>query len=1242
MKTAKRIAACALPVAALLVLAAITAYRLVDHATLAALITDRLAQASGLRISYQQDATITRTLSPTFTAGDLAIESEDQSYRLHISSLQLQIRLAALLLGRLEIPRLTLGDTRVEIKEGNPPGILTFPEAPPLTPVLHDVSIGRLSFIQAGEEISLPATHISDLTIQPAPDTDQLMLAVKTELAGREIQLNALLPRLQSILQSRRVPFSLAATGAGIDLSADGRLDYNSSPPEVKATLHGQVPDMAKIDMGVKELVVPGALTAEAKISGTFAQLAMEDLSVSWQGAGRSTAELSGRMADVLAVAGLELNLTSRIDQPAWLAPMLPGNPGTLTSAELSTRITGSRRQLALRDVSLRVKTLEELDLQLTGNAELAVNAGTLNPANIDLRLSFTAPTTRAARFLLFDQVWELGAITGRADIRSTSGDPLLENIAIQTRDAQGIAVDLTGGIGSFPLDPARPNTGYDLDVTMQAAQTAVMGERVGVPLPLSGPLEMHYSIEGDTRALQLNGIKLSAGDDALQVTARGQVRFGNWDLPDPLDSIDLQVAMQSRDSKSLSALIGKELPDLGGLSAQGRLHTVEGSHRIDDFLIKTEKKAPLQASLTGSADHFTFMPHPAADGIQLALTATADDTAHLNALAGQGKMIPSLGPFKADGQITGSDTRIVVNDLSITAGRKDILLLNATGRLGTLSAQDNWHPRGTDFHLTAQSTNSRALTGALGYRVPELGPLAAEADLHDKSGKTGIESFRILAGDRAKPTIDASGFVNDLFAGGDIRLEAKLHIDGHTLAAFADKNALPDLQPLVGDMVISNSDGTLGIDSLHLTSNHSNLISLKLNGQFDDFKKLDTLSLDARLAAQDLQLLGALFGRQWPPVGPVTLDSRMKKNNGSTAFDFDLTAGQTTVHSAISVLFDRTPPQINGAITARNFFWPSPPDKAPGNPKKKKPATPIFSRDPLDLHLLQMADCNLAVDIQSFSGEQFQMESAKFEIINQSGKLTINPARLIYPQGEINFDLWLDTQLPLQMSFKAFGKDINPWKTFDLQGSNTGKDFKGDLDIDVNLTSSGASAHELAANMAGTIFLTVINGKIRKQLLDLVFVDLIGWSTSKVTGEKYTDLDCGVADYRVKDGILSTNALFLDSKNIAIVGEGDIDLGDEKIDYVFLPRKKSRLIHRADPVNVQGPLRDPSVKVIPWKSAVTTYGGLFFAPYIFAGLIAADWLSDALDIWSKKSPCQEYMREHEKSQETQGGKSIP
>jgi len=57
----------------------------------------------------------------------------------------------------------------------------------------------------------------------------------------------------------------------------------------------------------------------------------------------------------------------------------------------------------------------------------------------------------------------------------------------------------------------------------------------------------------------------------------------------------------------------------------------------------------------------------------------------------------------------------------------------------------------------------------------------------------------------------------------------------------------------------------------------------------------------------------------------------------------------------------------------------------------------------------------------------------------------------------------------------------------------------------------------------------------------------------------------------------------------------------------------------------VKGTLSDPSVSVIPVKSAAATYGTLLFAPYVFVGLKAADYLSGKVK--SQESPCLAYER---------------
>jgi hypothetical protein len=90
------------------------------------------------------------------------------------------------------------------------------------------------------------------------------------------------------------------------------------------------------------------------------------------------------------------------------------------------------------------------------------------------------------------------------------------------------------------------------------------------------------------------------------------------------------------------------------------------------------------------------------------------------------------------------------------------------------------------------------------------------------------------------------------------------------------------------------------------------------------------------------------------------------------------------------------------------------------------------------------------------------------------------------------------------------------------------------------------------------------------------------------------------------------------------------------------LPKKKSRLVHTADPVHIEGPINNPSIKVLPWRSAMRTYGTLLFAPYIFAGMAGADYVSSFFKIGNKESPCVVYEKKHKEDLEKDGERSPP
>ena len=177
-------------------------------------------------------------------------------------------------------------------------------------------------------------------------------------------------------------------------------------------------------------------------------------------------------------------------------------------------------------------------------------------------------------------------------------------------------------------------------------------------------------------------------------------------------------------------------------------------------------------------------------------------------------------------------------------------------------------------------------------------------------------------------------------------------------------------------------------------------------------------------------------------------------------------------------------------------------------------------------------------------------------------------------------------------------------------------------------------------------------NGKLSAPLADLVFWDVAGWAWKKATDKNFYDITCGVADYTIDKGVISTKAFILDTKNITITGAGTIDLSREQVDYVLVPDKKSLdIITKADPVNIKGPLNDPKVSTFPLRAvakktatALVTVGAIIFAPvapFIVIPAASAWYLKGEVNIGNGESACLEYQKARGK-QEGQEEKVTP
>lgn len=916
------------------------AYLFVDDSTLVGYVLNKVEWTSGVKIRHVGDATISRTLSPVLSIDGLVLEAND-AYRIQTDSLLLQVRLYPLLFGKLDVPRLYIGDTNIEILQAAEDRI---PEPPdedipgPLNllvePSIHDFRIGKLSITREGSQLQFPDLEIDELALQIDRKRHTLELSTLLNIAGTKIDVDVALQDTHRLWQDQRFPFSLRAKGDWIDIEADGQVFLSKPSPSLEAKFRGQVSNLDQVITDIKDLSVPGNVSIQGQMTGTFDNLSMQDIAATWRGPDQSKAELTG---SITGSEGLNLTLKGRLGSAAWLAPILPEDLDPLRSAEFSAEITGRAPLITIANTTLNVTTDNDLDLSLTGQCNVSLGYKEFAITNMDFKLLFKAPATKAARALLFDDVPELGSFSGAAGIRSATGDPSFENIQIQVIDESGIQAEIKGRVARFPLNPDQPNSGYDLTASVQSSRTEVLGERLGVELPPLNPLSMNFLIKGSTQALRIEDIQLSAGSkDTVHVGATGKLSFGDWDRKDPLEELELMLSASGRDAKAVGVLLQQPLP-----------------------------------------------------------------------------------PIK------------------------------------TLTETD------------------------------------------------------------------------------------------------------------------------------------------------------------------------------WLPSGPVTLKGVLTIANHNAGFDGGITVGTMEIDGKLQGSLKSEPLSVSGDLFARNVWLPKyfQTDDDSKTTRKKKPREPIFSRTPLSLDWLNQANLDLRIDIESINSEWSLLESARLEIAMAPGRLSIAPVKLVYPKGYMDLDLHIDGRDAFQIKFRALGSDLDPWQP--LQIEQTNEDFQTNLDVDILIDSAGKSPHELAANANGNVTLKILDGKIRRSLIDLLLVDVVGWTFNQTTRKKYLDVDCGLADYSIDQGVISTKALFLEAKNIAITGTGTIDLGQEQIDYAILPKKKSRFVGKADPVTIKGPLNNPNVSALPWKLAAKTYGGLVFAPQFFLPLRLVEGLFGKVRK-DKKSPCLQYKEGHD------------
>lgn len=351
----------------------------------------------------------------------------------------------------------------------------------------------------------------------------------------------------------------------------------------------------------------------------------------------------------------------------------------------------------------------------------------------------------------------------------------------------------------------------------------------------------------------------------------------------------------------------------------------------------------------------------------------------------------------------------------------------------------------------------------------------------------------------------------------------------------------------------------------------------------------LEGLELEARLEGGGLQPL-ALTARGDVSASAAQAQWKLAGRLGDGAFDSDGLArlGVTPLHLRANARFD--------TLDLDRLLGPAPTASAPaGGSAGSGGDTPV------DLSGLRSLDGEFALRAGSFSYGPYRVRDARLEATLEAGMLRVTSLQGMAWGGQFDARAIADARASrVAVDGVARGIDVKALLT-----DVAGKDWiEGTGQVSVDLEAAGRTVQEMKSRLAGRAALDVRDGAIRginlaKRLREAkaMLASRRDESHAAVSTEK-TDFSELQVSFNVAEGVARSNDLDVKSPFLRIGGEGTLDIGRGRVDYLVRTTvtdtakgqggaELAALRGITVPVRLSGPLDAPDWK-IEWSAVAT------------------------------------------------------
>ncbi|MBW2247005.1 MAG: AsmA family protein [Deltaproteobacteria bacterium] len=406
-----------------------------------------------------------------------------------------------------------------------------------------------------------------------------------------------------------------------------------------------------------------------------------------------------------------------------------------------------------------------------------------------------------------------LGQLSLDAKIVGDASSPGLTDIQLAVSRASDFNLAAKGSIGNIL-------TGKDtsLEVSGSCMSKDVLEMLLPEDLPEIQSLKGEGRIrDGDgvyvVEALTLNG----SNEQGTTIQAEGTMGFSRamGKVPD-FRELDLHFQLSSPTTISAKFPAIDFLPELGAMSAKGRVLYSEDLLRFEDLAVHSSHAQGLQVETAGAVQVPLDEAEDRPVQIDLRARVTAPDMGAAKPLLGR-QYLSGSGPLLGKARIIGTSEALAIEDLSITLGKSGPVRAKWQGRIGRVPLSGGELPSDVNLVGSIDANEASALAALAAISLPNLGPLKTTLRIVEQKGVYGFKDIQLSMGSQKGLWLKGAGSVDMAVKGGAISLrgfDAEVTASAPNLAAIpgASDLDLPDLQPLALKARIVDRDGRVGI----------------------------------------------------------------------------------------------------------------------------------------------------------------------------------------------------------------------------------------------------------------------------------------------------------------------------------------------------------------------------------------------------------------------------------------------